>query len=201
MRAIATLFLIGLLATTVAAGDNPAVRAYMDFDPPYYVHCIGPAPYTTFNAYFMLDCIPGGVSGVAFLLSDPMVTCPGSFAPPSFTNLFPGDLMIGNPLVPPGATVASTECLYDDPVAVGYLTLFYLGVGDCCLEILDHWDFPRWVVDCNDPAGVDYYCILSHGTVSQFGCPADFCPPGDPGCICGTPTEEGSWGAIKAMYR
>ena len=94
----------------------------------------------------------------------------------------PGGLMIGDPFNG-GATIASTQCMYDDPLAVGYGTYFYLG-GDCCIQILDHHDFPRWVVDCQDPGQVDYYCVLSHGEVSSVGCPAGFCPPGDPDCLC-----------------
>jgi hypothetical protein len=184
MRTLAALLLIGLLAAPALAGDNPNVRAYIDFDPPNYVHCYQPMPYETFNAYFMLDCIPGGIAAVSFLLSDVMAECPGSFAPPTFVNLLPGDIMIGNPFVPPGATIASTMCMYDDPLIVGYVSLFYLGVGDCCIQVMDHWDFPRWVVDCQDPSQVDYYCVLSHGEICQLGCPCGICPPGDPDCDC-----------------
>jgi hypothetical protein len=182
MRTALALLLIGLLAAAAVAGTNPNVRAYIDFDPPTYTHCTVPAPYTTVDAYFMLDCIPGGVTTASFRLNDALAECPGVVATQAFTNLLPGNLMIGDPF-DCGATVAATECMYDDPLVVGYASYFYLG-GDCCIQLLDHCDYPRWVVDCQNPGQVDYYCVLSHGEISSTVCPNDICPDGDPDCLC-----------------
>jgi hypothetical protein len=197
MRTALALLLTGLLATAAIAGDNPDVRAYIDFSPPNYEHCYTPVPYTIIDAYFVLDNIPGGVTAVAFLLSDSYVECPNAVATQTFVNFLPGNLMIGDPFFPPGATIASTECMYDDPLIVGAASYFYL-IGDCCINVLYHLDYPGWVVDCNDPGLVDYYCVLAHGEINSLGCPGDLCPPGD--CDI-TPVETESWSQIKAMYR
>jgi hypothetical protein len=59
--------------------------------------------------------------------------------------------------------------------------------------ILDHPDFPRWVVDCNDQ--VDSYCVFINGGVCKD--PVD----GEEGCDGVVPVEASSWGGIKALYR
>ena len=64
----------------------------------------------------------------------------------------------------PGATVASPECLTGDPVIIGYVSMFYLG-GACSIEIQDHGDYPRWVVDCSDPGEIDEYCVYMNGSI------------------------------------
>lgn len=92
----------------------------------------------------------------------------------------------------PGATVASPECLNGDPVIVGYVEFFYLG-GACHLEIRDHDYYPRWVVDCGEPAEVDEYCVFRNAGIGGGMPPVGDCP--------GTPVLDRSWGAIKSMYR
>jgi hypothetical protein len=72
------------------------------------------------------------------------------------------------------------------------MSIFYLG-GDCSLEIVDHLEYPRWVVDCSDPGEVDYYCVYMNGSIGEAVAPAGDCP--------GTPVEPATWGSIKAMYR
>jgi hypothetical protein len=76
-------------------------------------------------------------------------------------------------------------------VNVGVLHMVYLGgAGD--IMLVDHPDYPRWVVDCQTPGQVHYYCVLSHGGVAKSPIPGD----------CGvTPVHDKSWGAIKSMYR
>ena len=190
MKRLLIVGIVMLVAVSAIAGGNPDVKAYIDFEPPNRVHAFVPAPYQTFDAFVCFGDLDMGLTSASFALTDPLVACPGSFAPPSFTNLLPGDLAIGN--VYTGITLSSTGCEVGPDVCVGKLTLFYLG-GACCIEILDHPDYPRWVTDCNDPAQVDYYCVLSHGSIGG----AD-CPEGD--CVI-NPVEDATWGGIKALYR
>ena len=190
MRIFLTMLMIAAITVPALAGGNPAVSAYIDFDPPHKVHAYAPAPYETFNAYICFGNLDQGMTGASFYLADPAVTCPGVFAPASFTNILPGDLAIGNIFT--GITLASTGCEDPPDVCVGYVTLFYLG-GECCIEILDHPDYPRWVTDCSDPVDYDFYCLESHGSVG--GAP---CPDGD--CEI-NPVEDNTWGGIKALYR
>ena len=187
MRALAIAALICLVAVPAFAGDNPDVKAYISFDPAGdpTQNAVAPAPYTTVNAYFCLtDIGPGagvGVTTVSFLLNNAIGDCPGVMATQAFVNLMPGGLAIGDPFAG-GVTIASTVCMDADPVIVGYGSYFYLG-GDCCIEILDHVDFPRWVVDCQEPGQVDYYCVLGHGTVGGATCPPGDCPTGVPDLV------------------
>lgn len=138
-----------------------------------------PPQYTIVNAYVVLGGAPDGFTGVSFALD---VGPPGVFVAPSFVNLLPGNLAIGS--WGSGITLASTECLGSggELVNLGYLSFFYLG-GDGYIDIVDHPDFPRWVLDCEEPEGVLYYEVGEHGLVG------------------GTPVEPATWGSIKAMYR
>ncbi len=68
-------------------------------------------------------------------------------------------------------------------------SMFYLGVPGT-VNIIDHPDYPRWVVDCNDE--VDFYCLLNNGGVLMDA-------PETGECI--SPVEESTWGGIKALYR
>ena len=189
MRTFLTVLMVAAIAVPALAGGNPNVVAYIDFDPPNRIHAVDPAPYSTFNAYVCFGDLDMGLTSASFAIQDPLVSCPGAFAPPSFTNTLPGDLAIGN--IWTGITLSSTGCEDPPEVCVGYLTLFYLGVP-CCIEILDHPDYPRWITDCNDPAQVDFYCLSSHGSIGGASC-----PEGD----CDSPTDESTWGSIKSLYR
>jgi len=91
-----------------------------------------------------------------------------------------------------GVTVPTYDCVSSDPVSLGYMSIFYLG-GECSLEILDHVEYPRWVVDCSDPGEIDQYCVYMNGSIGGAVAAAGDCP--------GTPVETVTWGSIKAMYR
>ena len=190
MKRLLIVGIVMLVAVTAFAGGNPNVKGYIDFSPPDRLHAYTPAPYETFSAYICFGDLDMGLAGCSFMINDVLLDCPGVFSPPSFTNILPGDLAIGNYLT--GITLASTECMTDADVCVGYVTLFYLG-GECCIELLDHPDYPRWVLDCNDPAEVDFYCVLSHGSVGGIVCPEGDCSA--------SPVEDNTWGGIKALYR
>ena len=197
MKTLLAILVIAALAVTATAGNNPQVYAYISFDPAGdpLQNAVTPAAYTTVDAYVCLGCVEGGMTVISFGLNNAMVECPGVMATQAFVNLLPGGLMIGDPFDGVGATIASTECMTMDPVIVGYGSYFYLG-GACCLQIVDHADYPRWVVDCQDPGVQDYYCLAGHGSVGGATCP-------DPEeCPCnGSPVEDATWGGIKALYR
>jgi len=197
MKQLLAVCLILVFAMTATAGLNPQVYAYISFDSTGDpgATAVQPAPYSTVDAYLCLSCVEEGMTTISFGLNNAMAECPGVMATQSFVNLMPGNLMIGDPFDGIGATIASTECMVMDPVIVGYGTYFYLG-GACCIEIRDHADYPRWVVDCQDPGQVDYYCVMGHGSVAGGVCPdGEECPCG------GTPVEDATWGGIKALYR
>ena len=189
------LLIVGMvlaMASLALAGGNPAVKAYVSFDQTGaggLEHNYAMTQYVGFNAYFCFSDLDMGLTVVSFMINNPLVECPGLFASQSFTNLL--DIIVGDPFT--GMSLASTTCRPGPVEVVGYLNLFPIAVGDCCVVILDDPDFPRWVVDCTLPNGeVDFYCVLSNGTIGA----AD-CPPGD----CGSPVEDATWGGIKALYR
>ncbi len=182
-----------LVLVAGTAGANPIVGEwlYIDFDPPNFVHRADPPIYTAVDAYLMLDLTYSGEPGftaVSFRLD----VTPGVSSPPVFTNLLPGDVAIGD--WETGITLASTECITSFPAQIAVLSLYYLGTpGD--VAIYDHPEYPRWVVDCQDPGMDFYYCVYSFGGVGKD---PDVGPFGDCG---GSPVEDISWTAIKSLYR
>ena len=58
--------------------------------------------------------------------------------------------------------MASAPCAAEEHIVIGVLHLFYLGKPGS-VTILDHPDFPRWVVDCEDEARV--FEVGSHGGI------------------------------------
>ena len=194
---LASVLVLVLAATAFAVGENPQVYAYISFDPAgdELQNAVTPAALTTVEAYVCLGCVEGGMTVISFALNNAMAQCPGVIATQAFVNLLPGGLAIGDPFVG-GVTVASTECMLMDPVIVGYGSYFYLG-GACCIEILDHADYARWVVDCQDPGVEDYYCLQGHGIIAGGACVT----PVEAPCPCDSPVEDATWGGIKALYR
>ena len=191
---IAVAVMVLLVPASALAAGNPEAKLFITFTTPTpdnasVVNTVYPAAYTAVTAYLGATDLGMGMQGISFMITDVGVDCPGVFAPdPGFTNLLPGDLAIGNYLT--GITLASTECMPGPDVCVAYVSLFYLG-GECCIEVLDHPDYPRWVLDCNDPAQVDFYGILAGGGGAVNT--ASPCPT--------VPVEESTWGSVKALYR
>jgi hypothetical protein len=196
MKSIFLAFLVLAISTAAFAGDNPDVYAYISFDPAgdELANTVTPAPYTTVNAFVCLGGIEGGMTTVSFGINNLLAQCPGIVATQAFTNLLPGNLAIGDPFAG-GVTVASTECMPGPVVVIGSVDMFMLGT-DCCVEILDHVEYPRWVVDCQDPGQVDFYCLKYHGVMGVGQCITDTEFP------CETsPVEDATWGGIKALYQ
>jgi len=200
MRNVLVAIMIFALTGVAMSGDNPQAWAYISFDASgdFEANAVTPSPYSTVDAYFCIGCSTGGMTTVSFRLNNAMADCPNTgtsgIATQSFVNLMPGNLAIGDAFDETGITIASTECMLMDPIIVGYGTYFYLG-GDCTIEVLDHADYPRWVVDCNDPGQVDYYCVAGNGSIG-----AGVATPGED-CPCDSPVEDATWGGIKALYR
>jgi hypothetical protein len=200
MKQLLAVCLVLLFAVSAFAGDNPNVYAYISFDPAgdEAQTSVTPTAFTTVNAYVCLGNVVGGVTAVSFAINDVVTQCGGVVATEAFTNLLPGNLAIGDAFVG-GITLASTECMAGPVVVVGSVDMFYLG-GSCCVEILDHVDYPRWVVDCNEPGLVDYYCLKYHGLIEDGVTTPECLTPTEFPCE-GSPVEDATWGGIKALYR
>ena len=195
MNRLLVVGLVVVLACTAYAGGNPNVRMYIDFDPPNYVHELMPVPYTVCSVYVCLDQLDTGIICVSFRLTDLVAEYPGVFVAPAWAPLLPGDLPISwAPWENPGATACGTECspAENQPIVVGRVDFFYL-IGSGCLEIRDHLEYPRWVIDCAEPGEVDYYCVYSHGTIGDSWCIPGDCPP--------VPVQNSTWGSVKSLYR
>ena len=202
MRLAIVVAIVLLLCGIASANPSPRWPGlFIDFDedgtPDSDVHTsVYPPPFTLISAYVTLACNDQPdeqFTVISFKLSDPTMDCPGAFAPPTFTNLLPGNLAIGT--WNHGITIASTECLTEPMVYIGRLDLFVIMNTPCQIQILDHPDYPRWVVDCN--SNVHYYHLASHGGVNMEG---EFIGDGEFNCTV-VPVEDVSWGGIKALFR
>ncbi len=135
--------------------------------------------YTVHTVVSPADCGSGGVAGM--------------FAPPAFMSLLPGQLPIWWTLG--GMTLQSDSCVGGggDPLLVAYLEIFPFPGASACIEVRDHGGYPRWIVDCSEPGGVDQYCVLAQGSIGGA-----MCADGD--CVQ-VPVEARSWSTIKSLYR
>jgi len=202
-NALIVAMILAAVAVTASAGLNPDVYAYITFDAAgdesggdQGAIIFEPAGAGAISAYVCLGDVAGGMTVVSFLLKDMLVGCPGVVVTQSFTSLLPGGMTIGDAFVG-GITCASIECL-SGTVVVGRIDCYYLG-GSCCMEILDHEEYPRWVVDCQEPVERDYYCLKYHGIVYD-GVTMPTCDTVTE-WPCDTPVEDATWGGIKALYR
>ena len=184
---------------------DPGLMMFVDFSGDAQSHYdvenrVDPVQYTVVSAYIGVTrrrYDPDGLTVISFRLNSPVSECPGVLATQSFTNLLPGNIDVGDPFDATGVTLASTECMtvpYGDVTYIGRAEYFYLG-GACDILILDHANFPRWVVDCQDPGEASPYCVWKHGGIAKDPM------SGDENCYPYTAVETKSWGSIKAMYR
>lgn len=189
MRICSTVLLLLVSFATASAVANPNVFVYVDFDPPNMVHRVDPEPYDVVEAYLMIDCVPDGFLAICFAVD---VTPESSFST-SFGNLMPNPGAIAGDYES-GIVIGSLSCVHECPIPFTVARIVYTGTpGD--VVVTDHPEWPRWVVDCNDPLGSDPYCLLSNGGIGK-----DPIPTGEM-CGCPTPVEDESWGTIKAMFR
>ena len=166
------VLVLAVACTAFGVGENPRVGAYISFDQTGaggLIHEYQATPYVPFRAYVCFSQVDGGITAVSFMLTDVSVECQGEFAPPAFVSLLPNSVGAWYA----GITLSSPECLTGQVVVVGYLELFPFGSPNCCIELYDHPDYPRWVVDCQDSGQLNYYQIFSHGAIGDAYCPAD----------------------------
>ena len=192
MRATAIAVLVLVLAVGSAVA-NPIVGEwfYVDFDPPNQVHRIDPELMTEFDVYVVLDLTASAMDGFTSISFRLGIT-PGTAVPVEFVSLLPGGVSSGD--VWEGITLAATECVTSVPMPVARLTMLYNGIpGD--IHIQDHPDYPRWIIDCQEPGQVVPYCVYASGGIGRD---PDTAPLGDCG---GNPVLEISWASIKALYR
>ena len=205
---------LAVASVSAIAGQNPHAAVFIDFsgtaDSWYLMHDGGwdnetyPQLGEQVDAYVGLFTAGTGtwnpdhtheppaqpqVTGGSFRLEWPAE----SLAMVEFSSLLPGDLAIGSPDA--GITVSSTQCVQEPVVYLLRVTLEYLGVpGD--LLVVDHPDYPRWIVDCHSPMyEVDYYCVASHGGVGKSAL------LGEENCSADVPVQRGTWASLKALYR
>ncbi len=120
----------------------------IDFDPPNRVRRSDPAPYTPVEAYVVLEGVnPGNLPGGLRTVTLRLGVTGGMSSEPHFESLLPKKFVIGG--WREGLVIASVPCSAENPVVIGVLHLFYLGKPGI-VRVLDHPDFPRWVVDCED---------------------------------------------------
>ena len=193
MRTLLAVVVLASLSMCATAGMNPDCQVCIDFSGTATSWSdvqsrIDPALYEPFSAYF---CIYG-INGFVGICLRGYVT-PGMSATTQFTSLLPLGVAFGG--WDEGVTMTSPDCHTDRFLYVARLDLLYLGTpGD--ILILDHPEYPRWVLDCHDPdAELDYYCVWMHGGVCKDAL------EGDEECFPVVPVEDATWGSVKALYR
>ncbi len=185
MRTLLALLMVVAVAVPAFAGGNPNITAYVTFDQGSEVPRVDPAAYTAGQFFICLKNIDAGFTTISLAVA----VDAGVSAPVSYTSLLPGGLAIGT--WADGITLSSTECMMGEYVCIGSGDAFYLGAPGM-ISIIDHPDYPRWVVDCNSE--VDFYCLETNGGVLMDPVPTgEDCAP--------NPVEESTWGGIKALYR
>ena len=209
------LIALALVALCVPAfaGYNPGVQLFVHIEADntpdatdnagVVNEILSPTAYTSYFAHIGLTSVgmddgsaPPDINGfnvISLLINDIVAEYPTVVGTQSFTSTLPGGMTIGDAFVG-GITCAATECMLIPFQYIGYVQVFYL-TGGCTIEVLDHTEYPRWVVDCRAPPERDYYCIWKQGGLGMAA------PEGDPDCEGNTPVEDATWGLIKALYR
>ncbi len=185
MKRMLLAMLVLAIAIPAFAGGNPFIAAYVTFDGGVDLPRVDPVAYSAGEVFICLKQVDAGFTTVSFAVAiDAGVT-----APAAWTSLLPGGLAIGDYAT--GITLSSTECMMGEFVCLASGSMFYLG-GPGTVNIMDHPDYPRWVVDCND--AVDFYCYANGGGVLMDApMTGEDCAP--------NAIEESTWGGIKALYR
>jgi len=192
MRTLIVIAVVAAFALSATAGSNPDCQVCIDFSGTAnswddVQSRVDPVLYEPFEAYI---CIYG-INAFACICFTAYVT-PGVSVATGFTSLLPGGGTIGS--WDTGVVMASSECHTERFLYVGKLSLLYNGTpGD--IMILDHPEYPRWVIDCSDLGDLDFYCVWMHAGVGKDAL------EGDEECFPVVPVEDATWGTIKAMYR
>ncbi len=194
MRFVIAVLSLALLVSAAVANplpDWPALSlTFTDngtFEPEFY-----DAPYSTHSAYLMLTCGQGdeytSLSAISFAIG----YTPGSMVATGYTSLISNVVITGD--WETGITLAATEPIMTSQVPVARIDLLYMAPG--YLMVLDHPDYPRWVV--TGTSDMYPYCLVNNAGLGQPHQIVDdycwFCEPMNP-------VENSSWGAIKSLYR
>ena len=178
---------------SAVAGDNPDCQVCIDFSGTANSWAdvqsrVDPVLYETFDAYI---CIYGinAFAGICFM----GYVTPGVSLATGFTSLLPGGGIVAGSW-DTGVIMVPFDCHTERFLYVGKLSLVYGGTpGD--IMILDHPEYPLWVIDCSDPGELDFYCVWMHGGVCKDAL------EGDEECFPVVPVEDATWGSVKALYR
>jgi hypothetical protein len=185
MRTLLAVLMIAAIAVPAFAAGNPNITAYVTFDQGAEVARLDPTPYTLGHAYVCLKRVDAGFTTVSLA----MAVDAGVSLSTSWASLLPGGLAIG--AWPTGITISSTECMTGEYVCIGDGSFVWTGTAGM-ITVVDHPDYPRWVVDC--VGGVDFYCLETNAGVFMDPIPTgEDCEP--------SPVEQSTWGGIKALYR
>ena len=187
MKRLIIVALMLAVATTAFAGDNPFAAVYLTFDSAGEVFRFDPTPFQPADLFLCMKNVENGfISTTLAIVEDAGVTTGIGWA-----SLLPGGLTLGPWDV--GVTITSSSCVAGEVVVVASGNAYYMG-NPGQIVIIDHPDYPRWVVDCQD--AIDYYCHASNVGVLMDPVPTgEDCPPPT------SPVEDATWGGIKALYR
>ncbi len=191
MRTALVIIVVAACSISAVAGDNPDCQMCIDFSGTATSWSdvqsrIDPDLYEPFDAYI---CIYG-INAFAGICFAGYVT-PGMSAATGFSCLLPGCFVWG--AWDEGVALASSDCHTERFLYVAKISLVYLSTpGD--VMILDHPEYPRWVIDC-EGAEADFYCVWMHGGVGKDAL------EGDEECFPVVPVEDATWGSVKAIYR
>lgn len=212
MRYVLIAVMVAALTTTAFGGANPNCKIFVHIeadDTPDAVdnatvvnELLTTTPYQSYYAYIGLTDLGietnpsenDGLTVASFLINDIVASYPGVVGSQGFESLLPGGLAIGNAFSG-GITISGTECTPGPFAIIGVVSLFYL-TGGCTIEVLDHTEYPRLIVDCTPGEGQrDYYCVWKNGGLGMAA------PAGEAGCEADTPVLESTWSSVKAMFR
>lgn len=167
---------------------NPiAIDLYGTFEPTGYVHAASATPGNLVTVYIAAEGWQvGGLTVVSFDLS---IVPYGAATIVDFVSYSPIVTIDGG--IGMGYTVHMSECVEAFPFVMGYAQILYM--SPCQMEILPHEYNGNLFVDCSVPPEEAEYCYVQ-------GVGMSMAPP-SPSDLCGNPTEERTWGAMKALYR
>ncbi len=121
---------------------------------------------------------------------------PGRAASAGYARVLPGGLTLGGWEVG-GATLTSTTPVasaVEGPLYIGATANAYaFGTVAGEIKILDHDDYPRWVVGSDDV--IDNYCMWQNAAILMDPVAVE------EECFGDTAVELQTWGGIKALYR
>ena len=185
MKRLIVVALMLAVAIPAMAGDNPNAAVYLTFDSAGEVFRFDPTPFQPADLFLCMKNVENGfISTTLAIVEDAGVTTGIGWA-----SLLPGGLTLGPWDV--GVTITSSSCVAGEIVVVASGNAYYMG-NPGQIVIIDHPDYPRWVVDCQD--AIDYYCHMSN-----VGVLMDPVPTGEDCEVVAV--EDATWGGIKALYR